>query len=97
MQLSASRKPRPKVKMNPTRNIVQSTLGFETWLRGHITVRETDLEVKHQFMADDIFMFFRATFYRWCERWYAACPSLANAEQVLRGRRSAYSEFWQLA
>src|SRR3984957_2788931 len=92
MQLSASRnlsrrswrrrKPRPKVKMNPTRNIVQSTLGFETWLRGHVTVRETDLEVKHQYMADDIFMFFRATFYRWCERWYAACPSLANAEQV---------------
>jgi len=82
MQLSASRKPRPKVKMNPTRNIVQSTLGYETWLRGHITVRETDLEQKHQFMADDIFMFFRATFYRWCERWYAACPSLANAEQL---------------
>lgn len=82
MGLSASRKPRPNVKMNPTRNIVQSTLGFETWLRGHITVREPDLEVKHQFMADDIFMFFRATFYRWCERWYAACPSLANAEQV---------------
>jgi hypothetical protein len=69
-------------KMNPTRNIVQSTLGFETWLRGHISVRETDLEAKHQFMADDIFLFFRATFYRWCERWYAACPSLANAEQV---------------
>ncbi|MBV9733929.1 MAG: DUF2252 family protein, partial [Verrucomicrobia bacterium] len=68
--------------MNPTRNIVQSTLGFETWLRGQISVREPDLEVKHQFMADDIFMFFRATFYRWCERWYAACPSLANAEQV---------------
>jgi hypothetical protein len=68
--------------MNPTRNIVQSTLGFETWLRGHISVREPDLEVKHQFMADDIFLFFRATFYRWCERWYAACPSLANAEQV---------------
>jgi hypothetical protein len=83
MGLSASRKPRPNVKkMNPTRNIVQSTLGFETWLRGHITVRESDLEVKHQFMADGIFMFFRATFYRWCERWYAACPSLANAEQV---------------
>jgi hypothetical protein len=82
MLLSASRKPRPKVKMNPTRNIVQSTLGYETWLRGHITVRETDLEQKHQFMADDIFMFFRATFFRWCERWYAACPSLANAEQL---------------
>jgi hypothetical protein len=27
-------------------------------------------------------MFFRATFYRWCERWYAVCPSLANAEQL---------------
>jgi uncharacterized protein (DUF2252 family) len=40
------------------------------------------LEQKHQFMADDIFMFFRATFYRWCERWHAACPSLANAEQL---------------
>jgi hypothetical protein len=68
--------------MNPTRNIVQSTLGYETWLRGHITVQEADLEVKHQFMAEDIFMFFRATFYRWCERWYAACPSLANAEPL---------------
>ena len=77
-----SRSPNRTSKMNPTRNIVQSTLGFETWLRGHISVREPDLEVKHQFMADDLFMFFRATFYRWCERWYAACPSLANAEQV---------------
>ena len=69
--------------MNSTRDMVQSTLAFEAWLRGQISVREPDLEVKHQFMAQDIFLFFRATFYRWCERWYAACPSLANGDQVL--------------
>src|SRR5258707_4485486 len=81
MGLSASRKPRPQGQ-NESDEKYCATLGFEAWLRVHITVRETDLEVKHQFMADNIFMFFRATFYRWCERWYAACPSLANAEQV---------------
>ncbi|MBV8816174.1 MAG: DUF2252 family protein, partial [Verrucomicrobia bacterium] len=69
--------------MNLTRDMVQSTLAFEAWLRGHISVREPDLQSKHQFMAEDIFRFFRGTFYRWCEQWPAVCPSLANAEPVL--------------
>ncbi|MBV9272682.1 MAG: DUF2252 family protein [Verrucomicrobia bacterium] len=69
--------------MNLTRDMVQSTLAFEAWLRGHISVREPDLQSKHQFMAEDIFRFFRGTFYRWCEQWPTVCPSLANAEPVL--------------
>ncbi|MBV9391511.1 MAG: DUF2252 family protein [Verrucomicrobia bacterium] len=51
------------------RNIVESTLAYEEWLKRQIPLIPEDLEVKHRKMAHDKFQFLRATFYRWCELW----------------------------
>jgi Uncharacterized protein conserved in bacteria (DUF2252) len=65
------------------RDIVQSTAEYESWLRTQIALRDDHLEAKHEKMAEQLFEFFRATFYRWCERWNEACPEWARAEQVV--------------
>jgi hypothetical protein len=65
------------------RDIVQSTTEFESWLRTQITLRDDDLQVKHNKMSEQLFEFFRATFYRWCEGWNQTCPEWAKAELVV--------------
>ena len=65
------------------RDIVQSTAEFESWLRTQISLRDDHLRAKHEKMAEQLFEFFRATFYRWCERWNDACTEWARAEQVV--------------
>src|SRR5258707_3875112 len=65
------------------RDIVQSTTEFESWLRTQISLRDDHLQAKHDKMAEQFFEFFRATFYRWCERWNDACTEWARAEQVV--------------
>ena len=65
------------------RDIVQSTADFESWLRTQINLRDDHLQVKHDKMAEQIFEFFRATFYRWCERWNDACTEWARAESMV--------------
>jgi Uncharacterized protein conserved in bacteria (DUF2252) len=65
------------------RDIVQSTTEFESWLRTQISLRDDHLRAKHDKMAEQLFEFFRATFYRWCERWNDACTEWARAEQVV--------------
>ena len=61
----------------------KSTRAYERWLRRHLTLLDKDLDLKHQRMAQGIFPFFRATFYRWAEIWPALCPDLAAAPTVL--------------
>jgi Uncharacterized protein conserved in bacteria (DUF2252) len=65
------------------RDIVQSTADFESWLRKQINLRDDHLQAKHDKMAEQLFEFFRATFYRWCERWNDACTEWARAESVV--------------
>jgi hypothetical protein len=65
------------------RDFVQSTTEFESWLRTQITLRDDDLQVKHEKMSEQLFEFFRATFYRWCEGWTQACVEWARAEPVV--------------
>jgi Uncharacterized protein conserved in bacteria (DUF2252) len=65
------------------RDIVQSTAEFESWLRTQISLRDDNLQVKHDKMAEQLFEFFRATFYRWCERWNDACTEWARAQPVI--------------
>src|SRR5579862_2777695 len=60
-------------------NIVKATRAYETWLATHIRVLPADLKRKHQAMAQDVFPFLRATFYRWMQ----ICPDAAGAPQVL--------------
>lgn len=64
-------------------NIVKSTKRFEQWLHRHTQVVEADLRLKHERMAESPFIFLRATFYRWMQRWPKVCPRLAKAPKVL--------------
>jgi Uncharacterized protein conserved in bacteria (DUF2252) len=64
-------------------NIVEATADFEKWLGRHITIVRSDLELKHQHMAEAAFPFFRATFYRWAQLWPVVCEELSEAPHVL--------------
>ena len=69
--------------MMSTMNIEQATRQYEAWLAGQIRVVGSDLEAKHEFMAQDAFSFLRATFYRWMQLFPALCPKPAGAPAVL--------------
>jgi len=64
-------------------NIVKATKDYEAWLGQHTRIVASDLEIKHQGMADGLFSFLRATFYRWVQLW----PESARSPT----RRRAYS------
>jgi len=64
-------------------NIVKSTARYEDWLRMHTTVIEADLRLKHKRMAESVFPFLRATFYRWVQVWPDICADLAKAPSIL--------------
>jgi hypothetical protein len=66
-----------------TPDITESTHSFERWLRGHIHLRQHELDYKHEIMAADTFSFLRATFYRWAEQAPQALPELAEGARVL--------------
>ncbi len=63
--------------------IVKTTREYETWLGRRIRLLPADLRRKHQAMAEDVFPFLRATFYRWMELWPEVCPEEARAPHVL--------------
>jgi hypothetical protein len=66
--------------MNPK----QATRSYETWLRKSCgTVVEAELRSKHQQMRKDPFLFFRATFYLWAQRWPDRCKQLLDAPKVI--------------
>ena len=48
-----------------------------------LTIVPADLALKHTRMAEDLFQFLRATFYRWMQVWPQVCPDLARAPRVL--------------
>jgi len=64
-------------------NIVKATRRYEDWLGNHIALWKSDLELKHERMAEASFSFMRATFYRWMQVWPEVCPDLAKAPRVL--------------
>jgi hypothetical protein len=64
-------------------NIVQATRQFESWLAQRTRVERKDLRTKHANMKADLFMFLRATYYRWAQLWPQVCPELAEAPEVL--------------
>src|SRR2546430_17107781 len=65
--------------------IVEATARYEAWLAQRIPVVKPDLEQKHRAMSAGIFPFFRATFYRWADRWRALSGDIAAAPTVLAG------------
>jgi Uncharacterized protein conserved in bacteria (DUF2252) len=64
-------------------NVVQSTARFEQWLSSQMPLIKADLHLKHQRMAEAVFLFLRATFYRWLQIWPEVCPDLAKAPAIL--------------
>jgi uncharacterized protein (DUF2252 family) len=64
-------------------DIVQATRDYEAWLSARLTLLPTDLELKHQLMAEGAFPFLRATFYRWVQVWPTICAELTDAPAIL--------------
>jgi Uncharacterized protein conserved in bacteria (DUF2252) len=64
-------------------NVVKATRQFEAWLAERTRIDPKDLRLKHTNMKADVFMFLRATYYRWAQVWPQVCPDLAHAPQVL--------------
>ncbi len=63
--------------------IAKATRAYETWLGKRIRILPADLRRKHQAMAQDVFPFLRATFYRWMQLWPKACRDEVRAPRVL--------------
>jgi hypothetical protein len=68
-----------------TMDILAATHSYETWLEGFTPLDQPDLKFKHKQMASaaDPFPFFRATYYRWVQRWAKAAGELVEAPVVL--------------
>ena len=64
-------------------NVVKATRQFEDWLAHRTRIDRKDLRLKHTNMKADVFMFLRATYYRWAQVWPQVCPELAKAPHVL--------------
>jgi hypothetical protein len=64
-------------------DIKQATTAYETWLGKKIPLLSDDLKLKHQRMAEGVFPFLRATFYRWAQLWPEVCPDLVKTPTVL--------------
>jgi Uncharacterized protein conserved in bacteria (DUF2252) len=61
----------------------EANAAYERWLRARVRLIPADLRRKHAAMAETAFSFFRATFFRWAERWPAVCSGLLDAPEVL--------------
>jgi len=48
-------------------DIIKSTNKYESWFQEDTSVIQSELALKHQNMAEGLFPFFRATFYRWIQ------------------------------
>ena len=64
-------------------SIVAATRRYERWMRACLPVVEAALREKHDEMRDDVFSFFRGSYYRWAQLWPALGPDLARAPTVL--------------
>jgi len=62
---------------------VDATQEYEAWLGRHLELVKEDLKVKHEQMRQAMFPFFRATYYRWAQRWAKVCDGLTEAPAVL--------------
>ena len=63
--------------------ITTATSKFEAWLFSRIALVRQDLDLKHERMSESVFLFLRATFYRWAQLWPEVCADLAPAPTAL--------------
>jgi hypothetical protein len=64
-------------------DILRATKSYERWMRERTTIVESHLRYKHQQMKEDLFLFFRGTYYRWAQLWPEICADLSKAPRVL--------------
>jgi len=64
-------------------NFIKATRSYEKWLACHLRLVPADLALKHNYMANSFFAFFRGTFYRWAQLWPEVCASIAKAPEVV--------------
>ena len=64
-------------------NIREATKSYEAWMRKCSAVIEADLQAKHRQMKEDVFLFFRGTYYRWAQLFPEASPKLSRGPKVL--------------
>src|SRR5262245_51574753 len=65
-------------------NIILSTHQYEAWLKRHlVSIVRKDLEAKREHMAEDVFSFLRATFYRWAQVFPTVCAAIVRAPKIL--------------
>ena len=64
-------------------SVIEATRAYERWLRTELDVVARDLALKHKLMAEDLFSFMRATFYRWVPVWHEVCADLVSAPRLL--------------
>jgi hypothetical protein len=64
-------------------DIHQATERYEAWLAARIPLIKEDLDHKHGRMREAPFPFFRATYYRWVQRFRSICADLLAAPTVL--------------
>jgi uncharacterized protein (DUF2252 family) len=68
------------VALKPGADLVTATQDYETWLASRTPIVRADLQEKHERMCESPFVFLRATFYWWIQRW----PSLGGSLAVRR-------------
>jgi hypothetical protein len=71
------------MKRSSRMTIQQATKDYEQWLATHLDIVPGDLQLKHERMREGVFLFLRATYYRWAQLFPRLCPELARAPQVL--------------
>ncbi|MDR3718112.1 MAG: DUF2252 family protein [Bryobacteraceae bacterium] len=64
-------------------NIIDATKSYEAWLSKELVLLEGDLHHKHELMAEAVFPFLRATYYRWAQIWVETAGDLAGGLPVL--------------
>src|SRR5258708_4387806 len=64
-------------------NFVKATASYEAWLGKCLRLVAADLQHKHEVMADQAFVFFRGTFYRWAQLWSDVGGAALDAPKVL--------------
>lgn len=64
-------------------NITDATKSYEAWLGREVVILDADLNKKHELMAEAVFPFLRATYYRWAQIWTETAKDLAGGLPVL--------------
>lgn len=64
-------------------DIFESATSYENWMRKETEVVESHLKYKHAAMKEDLFRFFKGTFFRWVQLWPELAPKGAKKAPIV--------------